>query len=62
MTGVTGVNVTKLVAVARPTGSVFASVHMARGMTSARGPETAPRVVTATLALMDPPLMTLSKV
>ena len=62
VTGVTGANATELAAVARHTGSVFASVHMARNMTTARDPETAPRVVTAILALMDPLLMTLSKV
>ena len=62
MTGVTGAHATRLVAVARHTGSVFASVHMARGMISVRDPETAPRVVTAILALMGPLLKTLSKV
>lgn len=62
MTGVTGANATKRAAVARHTRSDFASVHMARGMISVRGPETAPKVVTAILALMDPLLMMWSKV
>ena len=62
VTGVIGAHVARLVAVARHTGSVFASVHMARDMISVRGPETAPRLVTAILALMGPLLMTLSKV
>jgi len=60
--GATGACAPKLVTVARHTGSVSANVHMARGMRSARGPERAPRVVTAILAPMDPLLMTLSKV
>ena len=60
--GATGACVPRLVTVARHTGSVSANVHMARGMKSAKGPERAPRVVTAMLAPMDPLLMTLSKV
>ena len=60
--GVTGACAPKLVTVARHTGSVSATAHMAKGMKSARGPERAPRVVTAIPAQMDPLLMTLSKV
>lgn len=60
--GVTGARVPKLVTVARHTGSVSANALMARGMKSAKGSERAPRAVTAILAPMDPPLMTLSKV
>lgn len=62
MTGVTGASAPKLAAVAGNSGSVIASVQLARGMKSARGSERAPRVVTAILALMDPLLMTSSKV
>lgn len=60
--GVTGASVPRLVTVARHTGSVSATAHMARGMKSAQGPERAPRVVTAIPAQMDPLLMTLWKV
>ena len=60
--GVTGACVPKIVTVARHTGSVSANALMARGMKSVKGPERAPRAVTAIPAPMDPLLLTLSKV
>lgn len=60
--GVTGANVPKRAAAGASSRSAFATVHMARDMISARGSGRVRRVVTAIPALMDPPLMTLSKV
>ena len=55
MTGVIGASVPKHAAVVGDSGSVFATVHTARGMISARAPERAPRVATVMIALMGPP-------
>lgn len=58
MTGATGATAVKVVAVARNIGSGSAIVHMAKGMTNARGRQRALRVVTAMLAQTDPLMMT----